>query len=311
MENEVQLKKYVLADAIKSSAQIFQKVSLADKDGLRLDTPRKVGLFLQHVFTDKNGIQKKTRYKQGANSIFMDVQMKPEGGNIPANDKYTDEERNEMFFINGVKVTSDAFVQSFLDKDNNPQREDFTGRSRGQLSGIFRELDEVAIADDENKFIRETAQALTKIFAMELTEVQSLVALLFGASFPTPPRLQDCQNLCAKALEGNEERINLVLHGDWGKDGEVTVLLNRALTKGIISLTNKPDFVQMKKGGAWVDVKMVVADSPEQKEILFKQHLASEAGELLKTDIESMLGGDVKATEEKDKANKINRPPKK
>lgn len=296
---EVVFKKYVISDSIKSTAQIFAKTSPDAKDGIRLDTPRRVGLFLQHVFTDKTGKQKKTRYKQGANTIYMDEQMKPEGGNIPANDKYTDEERNSLFLINGVLVTSDAFLQSFLDKDNNPQREDFTGRSRGQLSGIFKELDEIAIADDENDFIHNTAKALTKIFAMNLVEVQSLVALLFGSSYPTPERLKDCQNICAKSLEGNEERINLVLNGDWGKDGEITVLLNKAINKDIITLIQKDGYVEMKKAGSWVDVKMIVAETFEQKEALFRQFLASEEGELLRKDIEAAVADDTKPDSKK------------
>lgn len=289
MATESVNKKYVLVDAVKSTAQIFAKSNINDKDGIRLDTPRRVGLRLQHVFTDKNGKQKKTRYKQGASSIFMDEQMKPTGDNIPANDKYSDEERETLFLINGVLVSNDEFVHSFLDKDNNPQREDFTGRNRGGAGSIFRELDEVGIANIENKFIRDTAKALTKIFEMDLTEVQSLVALLFGSSYPTPSRLEDCQNLCSKSLEGNEERINLVLNGDWGKDGEITVLLNKAITKDVISFTNKADFVQIKKGKDWIDAKMVVADSYEQREILFRQHLASPEGELLKKDIEGLV----------------------
>jgi len=291
MSDETQVKKYVLVDAIKSTAQIFAKANINDKEGVRMDTPRLVPLRLQHVFSDKNGKQRKTRFKLGAKDIFMDRQIRTdsEGDSIPANDKYSEEERYEMYFINGVKVTSDAFVQSFLDKDNNPQREDFTGKNRGGAGSVFKELDEVAIANDENKFIFDTAKALTKIFEMDLTEVQSLVALLFGSSYPTPARLQECQNLCAKALEGNEERINLVLNGDWGADGEITVLLNKAITKGIISLTNKDNFVQMLKAGEWVDVKMVVAETFEQKEMLFKQFLASAEGELLKKDIETAI----------------------
>lgn len=288
---ETPVKKYVILDAIKSTAQIFAKANINDKDGVRLDTPRRINLFLQHVFTDKNGKQRKTRYKQGATSIFMDEQMKPTGDNIPANDKYSDEERNALLLVNGVLVSGDEFLQSFLDKDNNPQREDFTGRNRGNLSPIFKELDEVAISDEENEFIRQTAEALTKIFAMNLTEVQSLVALLFGSSYPTPERLKDCQNICAKALEGNQERIDLVLNLGTvlGGDNDITILLNKALTKEVVSFNNKADFVQIKKGKDWIDAKMVVADSYEQREILFKQHLASPEGELLKKDIEGLV----------------------
>lgn len=283
---EIQPKKYVLVDAVKSTAQIFIKTGNG-RDGLRLDTPRKVRLFLQHVFADKNGKQKKTRLKFGASSIFMDEQIKND--HIPANDQYTNEEREALFLINGVFVSSDEFVQSFLHEDNNPQREEFTGRNRGNLSGIFKELKEDEIADEENKFIFDTARALTKIFAMNLEEVQGLVAHLFGSSYPTPPRIQDCQNLCAKSMEGDEERINMVLNGDWGKDGEITVLLNKAINKRVVAFDLKPDFVQIKKGKDWIDAKMVAADSYEQREAMFRQFLASPEGELLKKDIENLV----------------------
>jgi hypothetical protein len=292
-----------LVDAVKSTAQIFAKLSLNDKDGVRLDTPRLVPLRLQHIFTDKNGKQKRTRYKSGAKDIFMDRQIRTdaEGDSIPANDKYSDEERYEMYLINGVKVTNDAFVQSFLDKDNNPQREDFTGKNRGGAGPVFKELDEIAIADEEHKFIFDTAKALTKISLMDLNQVQSLVALLFGASYPTPERLKDCQNLCAKSLEGNEERVNLVINGDWGKDGEITVLLNKAINKDVITLIQKEGYVEMKKNGAWVSVKMIVAETFEQKEALFRQFLASEEGELLRKDIEAAVADDTKQESKKPK----------
>lgn len=301
MSEEIQVKKYVLVDAVKSTAQIFAKANINDKEGVRMDTPRLVPLRLQHVFTDKNGKQRKTRFKNGATDIFMDKQMLATGDNIPANEKYSDEERYEMYFINGVKVSGDKFVQDFLDKDNNPQREDFTGKNRGGAGSVFKELDEIAIADDEHKFIFDTAKALTKIGLMDLAEVQSLVALLFGASYPTPARLKDCQNLCAKSLEGNEERINLVLNGDWGKDGEITVLLNKAINKDIITLIQKDGYVEMKKGGEWVSVKMIVAETFEQKESLFRQFLASEEGELLRKDIESAIAEDTKSEGKKTK----------
>lgn len=301
MSDETQVKKYVLVDAIKSTAQIFAKANINDKEGVRMDTPRLVPLRLQHVFTDKDGKQRKTRFKNGATDIFMDKQMLATGDNISANDKYSDEERYEMYFINGIKVTGDKFVQDFLDKDWNPQREDFTGKNRGGAGSVFKELDEVAISDEENKFIFDTAKALTKIGAMDLTEIQSLVALLFGSSYPTPARLKECQNICAKSLEGNEERINLVLKGDWGTDGEITILLNKAITKEIISITNKDGYVQMKKTGEWVDVKMVVADTFEQKEVLFKQFLASAEGELLKKDIEVAVEENTKPDSKKSK----------
>jgi hypothetical protein len=286
MSEEIKERKYVLSDAIKSSAQIYQKTS-DSKEGIRLDTPRSMKLFLQHVFTDKDGKQRKTRLKFGSSDIFMDTQI--EKDKIPANDQYTEAERNALFFINGVLVTQDEYIQTFLSADNNPQREDFTGRNRGNLSPIFRELDEEKDANEENKFIFDTGRALVKIEAMSLVEVQSLVAIMFGSSYPTPARLKDCQNLCAKALEGNEERINMVLNGEWGKDEEITVLLNKAITKGVVSLENKADYVQMKKGKDWVDVKMVVADNYEQKEMLFRQFLASQEGELLRKDIEGLI----------------------
>lgn len=300
VQNEIPVKKYVIVDAIKSTAQIFAKANINDKDGIRLDTPRKLRLFMQHVFTDKNGKQQKTRLKLGASSIFMDKQIKED--QIPANDQYTDAERNALYLVNGVMVCADEFINAFLHEDNNPQREEFTGRNRGNLSPIFKELDEVAIADDENKFIFDTARALTKIFSMNLTEVQSLVALLFGSSYPTPTRIKDCQNICAKALEGNEERINLVLNGEWGKDGDITVLLNKALNKGIISFDSKPDFVQIKRGNDWVDAKMVVAETYEGAEALFRQHLASPEGELLRKDIELLL--EQGQAEQKNKSEK-------
>lgn len=284
---EEKFKKYVLVDSIKSTAQIYVKTGPDNRDGLRLDTPRRVGLFLQHVFTDKTGKQKKTRFKKGSTSIFMDEQIKAD--NIPANDKYTEEERNTLLFVNGVLVTSDEYLQTFLDKDNNPQREDFTGRNRGNAGPIFVELDEEALADEENAFLQKMSKALMKIFSMDLVESQSLISLIYGSSYPAPARLKDCQNLCAKACEGDEQTIDLILNDGWGEDSDITVLLGKAINLKVVSFDMKPNFVQIKKGEKWIDSKMIVADSYEQREMLFKQYLASEEGELTKKDIEGIV----------------------
>lgn len=290
MSEAIALKKYVLSDAIKSTAAIYVKTSENVTDGIRLTTPKRVTLHLAHVFTDKAGKQKKTRYKQGASSgIWQDKQIKDD--NIPANDKFSDDERRDLQFVNGLLIAeeSDELKVSFLDKDNNPQHEEFTGRNRNGITPVYRELDENALIDSENDFLLMTSQALTKIMAMERPEVAALLAMFYGSSFPIPEKVKECRNIACKALESNEQRLKMVINGEWGIDGKITILLSKALNKNVLSFETKPDYVQVKKNGEWIDVKMIVADTFEQREILFRQYLATEAGELLRNDLEAMV----------------------
>jgi hypothetical protein len=296
--SETVTKKYVLIDAVKSTAQIFVGERDTDK-AFRLDTPRQVGLYLKHNFTDKSGKRKITRFKLGANSIFQDEQIKNDM--ILANERFTTDERRTLYLINGVLVTDDEFLQSFLHEDNNPQRLEFTGRSRGSITPLIMELDEEKISDDENDFIFRTAEAIMKIRSMTKDEAAAFVALFRGASYPIPERLKDCQNILSKDLEGSDERINMILNADINPDSQVVILLNKAINKGILSFEIKPDFVQVKRGEQWLDAKMVVADSYEEREILFRQYLASPEGELLRKDIESLLSEEVGETPTKAK----------
>lgn len=288
--SETVTKKYVLIDAVKSTAQIFVGERDTDK-AFRLDTPRQVGLYLKHNFTDKDGKRKITRFKLGANSIFQDEQIKNDM--ILANERFTTDERRTLYLINGVLVTDDEFIQSYLSEDNNPQRLEFTGRNRGSVTPLIMELDEEKISNDENDFIFRTAEAIMKIKSMSKDEAAAFVALFRGASYPIPERLKDCQNILSKDLEGSDERINMILNADINPDSQVVILLNKAINKGILSFETKPDFVQIKRGDQWVDAKMVVADSYDEREILFRQYLASAEGELLRKDIEGLLSDDV------------------
>lgn len=279
--------KYVLIDAIKSTAQIYVGEKGSER-AFRLDTPRKVPLRLQHSFADKNGQRKVTRLKLGATTIFLPDQVKNDS--IPANDKFTDEERTSAYVINGVLVTNDTFLKSFFHEDNNPQREEFTGRNRGGETAVIKELDEEALADEENDFIFKTAEAIIKIKGMNKEQASAYVSLFFGASFTIPERLKDCQNLLSKALEGSDEKIDMIINGEVSNpDDRITVLLSKAINKNLISFEVKPNYVQIKLNDAWQDIKMVTGDSYEHREILFREFLASAEGELQRKQIEELV----------------------
>lgn len=289
-----QFKKYVLIDAIKSTAKYFQKVRGEQGDGIRLDTPRRVPIHLQHTFVHKDGKQRTIRYKQGVPSIFQDEQIK--NFSVPANERFTDDERRAMNFVNGVLVHDGEHEQKFLDKDHNPQREDFTGRRIGQITPLFKELDEELEEKEENSFLKNTGLALVKILSMGKAEVSALLSLFYGASYVVPATLSAAQNAAAKALEGNEDRMKMV--NEWGSDKDVDskiiILLNKALGKGIVSFDLHDNQVSLLKNNEWRDVKMISGDSYEEREVLFRQYLATEQGELLRKDIESLVKDEVK-----------------
>lgn len=293
-------KKFVIIKAAESSATIYRQSSPTDPKGrLQLTINPRIPLYCRHTFTDKNGRQRNTRYKNGASSIFMDEQI--EKDKIPANEKFTDLERGDLMLINGVLYSEDESILSFLHEDNNPQREEFTGRDRRGITPLFRLLDEQAEAEDENSFIFKTAEALTIIKKMNLDEVGALLSIFYGSSFTVPTKLKEAQNIAAKALENNEERLDLVIEGVKGSDQEIVVLLGKALNQGIISFAQKEDYVQMMKDGEWRDVKLVSADTYEQREILFRQYLASKEGELLKKDIETLVTDEGEKTKTSNK----------
>lgn len=297
---ETQYKKYVLIDAIKSTAKYYQKVRGEQGDGIRLDTPRRVPIHLQHTIRHKTLGQKTIRYKQGVQTIFQDEQV--DKFKIPANDKFSDDERRALQFVNGVLVVDGEQEIKFLSAEFNPQREDFTGVRIGQITPLFKELDEAAEEQEENLFLKNTATALVKIMEMDKAEVSALLSLFYGASYVAPTSLKAAQNVAAKALENNDDRLKMV--NEWGSnkdvDSEIIILLNKAIQKGIISFDLHDNQVSLLKNNEWRDVKMIAGDTYEEREILFRQYLTTEQGELLKKDIESLVGvGETKSSEEK------------
>lgn len=283
-------RKYVLADAVKSTAQIFVGDDPTER-AFRLDTPRKVPLYLRHTFQDAKGTRKVTRYKSYATSIDQTIQIKE--NLIPANEPFTIDERGDLEIINGVLIADEAdeIKINFLSADNNPQRVDFTGRNRGGVTGIFMELDEEAMADEENDLIFKTAEALQLIKKMSEDEAAAYISLFRGSSYPVPARLKERQNLLAKDLENNEQKIDMILNSVRNQDDEVTILLSKAINQGVILFEQKPNYVSIKRGDQWQDAKMISSEqyNYEEREILFRQHLASPEGELLRKDIEKLV----------------------
>lgn len=296
---EATYKKYVLIDAIKSSVKHYTKVSKESSDAILLNVPKRVPLHLQHTISDANGKQKVIRYKQSCETIFQPEQIKE--FSIPANEKFTQEERDRMTFINGILIATEEIDNKFLSADFNPQREDFKGKRRGPVSPIFKELDEDALANDENEFLMQMMKAGSAIFSMkDISEVAALLAVFFGPTFKVPEKLRDAQTIAVKALEGDEKRIKIVNEWNVNADQEIVILLNKAFNKEVISFDAEENQVSLKKNDKWVPVKMIAADTYEQKEALFRQYLTTEQGELVKKEIEALVSDEKK--EEKKKA---------
>lgn len=275
------LKTYVLLSHTHATAPVYQRVNADQR--VRLEKRPIDHAYLRLTFHDnKTGRNRTIRLKLGSDSIYQDEQIK-EG--ILANEPFTNAERDAVKFVNGVLMTKNPKVQAYLDA--SPQCEGFDGicdQIKGPLYTVFDKTIEVK---NKNSEFRKRLAAANKIAGLELKEGQDLMIRLNGNFFVPPNDPDEVQNRLIDFLDqADEDGLDLILKDETNADEEITILISRAIAKGIISFNAIPNQVAKKISGNWVSVKNIPNEYPApERERHFKEFVLSDAGKLLLEDL--------------------------
>lgn len=301
------IKTYVLLAHTKPTAPIYQRVNKDQR--VRLDKRPVDHAYLKQTFSLDNK-NRTARLKLNANTIWQDEQIKPEVG-IPANEPFTQEERDAVKFAYEILMTRNEVVQNYL--ESIPQFDGWIGwkkDAKGNLRGISTEkplytlLDKEVIAKVTNDEFKKRLKAANKINDIEdLKEMQDLMIRLNGSFFTPPDNLVDCQNQLIEFVDdANEEMLDALLKEDKdvSVDEQATILIGRAINEGIISFEAIPNNVAKKKGDSWISVKEISSEhSLEERKRYFSEFLTSKDGELLLKDIKKEVSENKKQESKK------------
>ena len=296
-ENNVpKVKTYVLLEHTKSSASVYVQVS-KDKR-VRIGDKRPVDhAFNQITFMDYEGKNRTIRLKLSCDEIYQDVQIKQHL--IPANEKWTQEERDALRFTNGSLVTDNPVVQNFL--ETSPQYDKFwvpdekgrVGRCASIKRPLYTLYDETVELAEEDRMFNLRLKAANKIGAINsLKEAQDLMIRLNGSFFKTPDNLLKCRSELIRYLDAaNEEMLDRLLKDEITLDEEVTILIGRLVSQKQISFDKvKNQVVQMLPNGKTKNLKEISSDYDlEDRKQYFLDFLTSEDGKLMFNDLKKLV----------------------
>jgi hypothetical protein len=287
------VKTYVLLPHTKPTAPIYQRVNKDQR--VRLDKRPVDHAYLKQTFTTPDGKNRTARLKLSCNTIWQDEQIKPDIG-IPANEQFTQAERDAVKFVNEINMVRNETVQTYL--ESIPQWDGWEGwkkDEKGNQKGYSEErplytlLDKELISKSTNEEFKKRLRAANKVAAIEdLKEGQNLMIRLNGRSFTPPNDLIDLQNALIEFVDdATDEMLDALLKDETSADEKVIILISRAISEGIISFDAVKDQVSKKKGDGWLSVKNVSSTySAEERERYFAEFLTSEDGKLLRSDLE-------------------------
>ncbi len=294
-------KTYTLLPSMDVNAPVFVRISKDQR--VRIDKLPKWSPFLKVTFQDTDGRNKTIRYKETANSIYQDIQIKEEG--IPANEPFTTNERRAPEFRNGVLVTNKVFLQNYL--DNYPANEVFYPEGKPAKINCpdvtFPTYKEYKKSDElktNNEDFRLRTKAANKIAELELTAAQEMIARLLGVAFEVPKAidgkteteaLDECIDILVSYLDGAElDGLNAILQDTETSQDKVVIMVNKLLSAGVVSFDEVAGQVSQMVNKKWVKV----TDMPDgleqsEKQRLFVDFLNSEAGAVQLSDLEKKV----------------------
>lgn len=287
-------KTYVLLDALNVTAPVFVRINKEER--LRVDKMPLWKPYLRVTFSDKDGKNKTIRYKKMATSIYQDVQIKEQG--IPANDPFTEIERQSLVFRNGVFMTDVEFDQQYLDA--YPGNEAFEGKCQEVLVKAFKEYKESDDIKNANDDFKLRLQAGQKIIGLNLEEAQEMLIRLNGSFFEVPAAnetmseqeaLEKCVQMLISFLDASEEAgLKAILQEEDTEEDTTTILVGKLLAANLLSFETEGEVKKKSSNGKFVKI----ADSApgldaEEKQRMFVDFLNSEDGKAHLTDLQNTL----------------------
>lgn len=292
------LKTYVLLPIMDVNAPIFNRINKDQR--VRIDKLPEWRPFLIMTFQGKDGKNVTIRYKQTANSIFQDQQIKD---GIPANQSWTTNELRALEFKNGVLITREQMAQKYLDA--YPGNELFEGLCPDVPVKIYKEYnkgDELKVSNEDFKL---RTRAASKIVDLDLKEAQEMLIRLNGSFFEVPKAIDgkseedaliECQDLLVSFLDASEEAgLNAILQDENSPEDKTKVMVGKLLAAKIISF-DEGDEISKMSNGQWVKLMDMPKDTERsEKERLFIDFLNSKEGKVHFND----LNNEVKKIDKK------------
>ena len=282
-----EFKTYVLLEHMHpTSSNMFIRINKDQRQPI--NKLRDYRPYMQTSFTDKDGKNRTIRYKATTSEIYQDEQIKL---GILANEKFRQDEYRDLEFKNGVLITSNKTVQAYLEA--YPGFEGFEGRSADVKRKEYKLYDKASEVKLSNELSKKKVQAGAKIFAMDLEETQAMLYRVFGSTYVPSTDVEENQVVLIDHLDSSDEAIDDILKADTNRDDEITILIGKLLTNGIISFDQSKNQVSKKKGSGWIDVKSISNEhTPAERKRLFAEFLASDAGQPLLEELKNELKGD-------------------
>ena len=276
-------KIYHLLPNSKSSVEIYTRINgnqrVKDEDYAN-ERP-----YLQVTFTDKDGYNKTIRFKLNCNTPFQEEQI--EKFKIPANEKFTNPERDMLQFKNGVLYVTNQAAINFLDV--HPQNAKFEGDCPDCPLKLFTEYNPQEKASNEVSLYRRRLEAMNKVMGFELPDAQDTLIRLYGTAYKAPDNLDDCViQLVACMDDTDEQGVEELLRDGKTLEDEITILIGKLLTNGVLSFDepNMENFIVKKKNGVALPLKeLSAALGLTLRKQYFAEFLAAPEGKLLLEDL--------------------------
>lgn len=281
-------KTYVLLDALNVDTPAYQQ--LPGNQRVQITKIPWHRPYLRLPVHGEDGVVRMLRYKATSKYLFEDEQMEKE--KIDANAKFTDQERDDLYFRHGVLVTEKLQAQKFLEA--NPEFIGSEYKSENVRNKCYKLLDEKAEALIKNKDHARRIKAASKIMGLELKDAQEMIIRLNGSFVKTPDEVEECQNWLIQFLDDSDDAgIDEIMKGEKEitVDEKTTVLIGKLLKAKLLSFDEVPGQVSKKdKTGKWISVREMSTEySMEQRKSLFSDFLNMEEGKVLKSDLEKDL----------------------
>lgn len=261
------------------------------------------------MFYEKSGKSRVIRYKAYSAFIDQDQQIKEE--KIEANEPFTPQEKKDLEFRFGVLTTKKVRAQQYLEA--HPEYDKFEGSCDDVRQPKYKLLDETVESREKNADLWLRVDAMVKIKGLDLGQLHSLMIRLNGSFFTPPKDKEECQNQLANFVDdANEDLLRLLLQdeSDVNIDDQTTILIGKLINQGTLSFDATEGKISKKgKDGKWVTIRDMSNEySLDERKRLFSDFLNSNAGKLLKDDLEKDLNvhGEDKAVTEENK--KMGRP---
>lgn len=287
MSNTATAKIYHLTDNSKSSVEIYQRVSKNQR--VRINQRPNDRPYLQVTFTDEAGVNRTIRFKLNCNTPYQDEQI--ERFKIPANERFTNAEREMLSFKNGVLVVTNPTAINFM--DIHPQNAKFKGQCPDIKGSLFEEFDPKAKTNDSVNEFKKRLEAANKIAGLSLEEAQGMLIRLNGSFYQAPAELNDCIEILVDYMdECDAAGIEDILRDGATLEEQITILLNKAVGSGVLSFNEEgmENFVVKKQNGNVIPLKEISKNLPEsERRRLFSEFLASNDGTLHLQDLRKIV----------------------